>query len=440
MNKSSFLFLCATILGVAACAGPSGQSRIEPPVQTAGSTSIARFSTTPGSLDPSFGNGGKVVTPITVNSVGSVALQTDGKIVVAATLDDFNIATEVFATVRYLPNGTLDGSFGNGGIVRTAFSNFLNTARALAITPAGKIVAAGEADSANGSVDEVAVARYTSTGTLDATFGNGGKVTTPISGFFAGAYVALLQPDGKLLAGVLAIPPSDEAPLQAIVLRYNVNGSLDPFFGKNGSVITSLNGTINGLAVESDNSILVLSGTSVVRLSSSGTVLPTAAGSFVALTHTSTSAFQTNAQIVLAGTAADFGDRHDIDVHMSRLSLNGINDATFNSPIIDFEGEGPNALQNIAQALTIGTNGKIVAGGFARTSSGASHFALARFNANGSLDTAFGSGGKVVTTFSGEELLDALTAQGDGKTVAVGTSLVPGSSTARLVLARYLGP
>ena len=240
LSKYSFPFLCAVMIGVAGCAGPSGQPRIEPPVQTSGSTSITRFSTTPGALDPTFGNGGKVVTPISVNSVGDLALQTDGKIVVAATLDDFNIATEVFTTVRYLPNGALDASFGNGGVV----------------------------------LDEVAIARYTPSGALDATFGNGGKVTTPISGFFAGAYEALLQPDGKLLAGVLAMPPSDEAPAQAIVLRYNANGLLDASFGKSGSVVTSLHGTINGFAIESDNSIFVLSSTSVVRLSAEPLLTP----------------------------------------------------------------------------------------------------------------------------------------------------------------------
>lgn len=111
-----------------------------------------------GSLDPTFGNGGKVETNFGHNiRPQSAALQTDGKLVVVGALDNFQVASQVFAVVRYLPNGTLDSGFGQGGVAITAFTNFINSAKAVAIQADGKIVVAGEMQSSNGSVDQFAL-------------------------------------------------------------------------------------------------------------------------------------------------------------------------------------------------------------------------------------------------------------------------------------------
>jgi len=101
---------------------------------------------------------------------------------VVAGFDNTTIATEAFGVVRYLPNGTLDTSFGNHGRTIAAFTNFLNSPNSAAVQSDGKIVVAGEASSADGTLSEFAVARLNENGGLDGSFGTGGKVTTNFVG------------------------------------------------------------------------------------------------------------------------------------------------------------------------------------------------------------------------------------------------------------------
>jgi uncharacterized delta-60 repeat protein len=142
-----------------------------------------------GSLDPSFGSGGKVVTGFGHNTRAlDATLQSDGKLVVAMALDNPPISTQAFAVVRYLPNGALDVSFGKNGLAKVSFTNFINTPNFVAIQPDGKIVVGGEAQSADGSVDEFAMARFNANGSLDTSFGSRGKVTTNFLTTHAGGF------------------------------------------------------------------------------------------------------------------------------------------------------------------------------------------------------------------------------------------------------------
>lgn len=128
--------------------------------------------------------------------------------------------------------GNLDPSFGNGGVVRTGFRDFRDSAEAVAIQSDGKIVAGGYTnynDGAGGGQD-FALARYNINGSLDVLFGNGGKVITVVSPSPSQADQITsieIQPDGKIVAGGQGL-------LGATVVRYNANGSLDPTFGNNG--------------------------------------------------------------------------------------------------------------------------------------------------------------------------------------------------------------
>lgn len=437
------------IVASAALAGCGG-SRSGPPTPTlpdsvAGTARHAATATS-GALDSGFGTGGKVVTNINPNSVAAVAVQPDGKIVVAATLDDFRIATEVFAVVRYLADGRLDASFGSGGIVRTAFSISTNTARGLTIQPDGKIVVVGETDDTAGG--HVAIARYTAGGGLDSSFGSGGKVVTSFLGHRDFANVALLQPDGKLIVGGFAgSGDEDEVQSPTALARYTTNGALDPAFGNGGIVLAKIFGPVNALALESDGSILAAgvqaigSGiNTVARFSANGTLEPIAlTGSFSAFGANANLAFQPDGRVVFGGSTGENGFRHDVDVKLIRFTVGGGVDAAFQRPVFDFEGEGPNALKNVVQAVAIAPSGKIVAGGFSQTSVG-DDFGIARFNANGTLDAAFGTGGLVTTRFFGNEIVDAIAIQGDGKIVAAGTTSNNPSGTIGIALARYLGP
>ena len=150
----------------------------------------------PGDLDPTFGIGGKVTTGIGTDDYGyAVAIQADGKLVVAGETNN-GINYDV-ALVRYNANGTLDATFGTGGKVTTAIGT-LDYAYALAVRPDGKLVAAGE--TFNGSTADFALARYNANGTLDPTFGTNGTVKTAIGTRDDAASALAIQADGKLVA------------------------------------------------------------------------------------------------------------------------------------------------------------------------------------------------------------------------------------------------
>src|SRR5207253_383726 len=155
----------------------------------------------------SFGTGGKVATPIGSidDEVSALVLQPDGKLVAAGYTDKGNNIT--FALVRYDADGSLDTSFGTGGKVTTPIGSIDDEAFALVLQPDGKLVAAGDAN--DGSNQDFALVRYSPDGNLDGSFGTGGKVITPVSGAFGEANALVLQPDGKLAAAGYSYNGSD---------------------------------------------------------------------------------------------------------------------------------------------------------------------------------------------------------------------------------------
>lgn len=153
-----------------------------------------------GSLDSSFGTGGKVLTPIGDaggDLIRSLAIEAGGKIIAAgATGSQFGL-TSRFALARYNTNGSLDTTFGSGGIVTTLIGSQQNSPNSVALQQDGKIIAAGE--SSNGMVDDFSIARYLPDGQLDAQFGNGGTVLTPIGSVEDYATSVKIQTDGRIL-------------------------------------------------------------------------------------------------------------------------------------------------------------------------------------------------------------------------------------------------
>src|SRR5262249_53169651 len=132
-------------------------------------------------LDPTFGTGVKVITNFgTSVRPSDAALQSDGKIVVSNDFYNTQQATIAFGVARYRANGALDG------FAYTSFTNFINSTSALTIQPDGKIVIVGEAQSADGTLSEFAIARFNPDLTLDSSFGTGGKVTTNFVGQMLG--------------------------------------------------------------------------------------------------------------------------------------------------------------------------------------------------------------------------------------------------------------
>ncbi len=196
-----------------------------------GDLALARFNAD-GTIDAAFGSGGRVRTDLGAGEeAAAVLVQPDGKIVVAGNRGGF--ATNDFLVVRYNADGSPDGTFGSGGVVTTDFGGD-DYGNAMVRQPDGKlVVAGGPVQGANVGFE---LARYTSTGALDPTFGSGGKVATPVRNADE-AYSVVLQPDNQIVAAGLSIGTGS---FQAMLVRYDTSGVLDPSFGTGGIVITSL--------------------------------------------------------------------------------------------------------------------------------------------------------------------------------------------------------
>lgn len=193
----------------------------------------ARNYAAPGDLDLTFNTTGKVTTPIgtDTDSASGVAVQSDGKIVVAGS--SVVAGSYGFALARYNADGTLDTTFGTAGKVTTAIGPASGLGRDLAIQADGKIVVVGRAN--NGTDDDFAVARYNSNGTLDTTFGTGGIVMTPIGTNEEAAESVVVQSDGAVVVAGFTWNGSNN---DFALVRYTSTGALDSTFGTGGKVTT----------------------------------------------------------------------------------------------------------------------------------------------------------------------------------------------------------
>jgi uncharacterized delta-60 repeat protein len=191
-----------------------------------------------GTLDQRFGDDGRVRTSFNRPAVAvAVLVQPDGKVVAAVAVETDE---KDFALARYNRDGSLDASFGTAGRVLTDFGA-RDTPTALVLQPDGKLVAAGYRDLVSGFLSSgLALARYNPDGSLDSSFGSGGLVVTdvgqPVPGeSFTGANALVLQPDGKLVAAGQAGRIFDD---DFFLARYNPDGSLDTSFGAGGLMVT----------------------------------------------------------------------------------------------------------------------------------------------------------------------------------------------------------
>ncbi|HEY7641257.1 MAG TPA: Calx-beta domain-containing protein [Steroidobacteraceae bacterium] len=336
---------------------------------------LARFNAD-GTLDTTFGTAGKVTTDLAggfaQERARAVAIQPDGKIVVAgeSSLPAGDLSV---ALVRYNADGTLDTTFGSGGKV---FGALLGRAFDVAILPDGRIVVAGDAPVANDPADfgDFLVARYQSNGALDATFGTSGVVVTDTSFGTDLARNIVVQPNGAL---VVSGDPIDTDPsLRTSVARYDASGALDPSFNSGGKLVLAGAHVGRGLALQSDG------------------------------------------RLVLAGSMPVTNVPDDF-THFAVIRLNA--DGTFDSSF----GSGGTATTSItgrtdvAHAVTIQADGKIVVAGEGNLVN--PNFALVRFDRNGALDTSFAVNGKLQVDFAGlEDGAENVALQSDGKIVAGG--------------------
>ncbi|HET7792802.1 MAG TPA: hypothetical protein VFL64_05405 [Rhizobacter sp.] len=192
---------------------------------------LARYNAD-GSLDTTFGNGGKVITALRSGTAGdaiyALALQRIANVEhIVAVGGDGN-----FLAARYTPAGTLDPSFGTGGIVTALFNSVGGAARGVVVTPDNKLVLAGQID------NDHALVRLSENGVLDGGFGVGGRVITAVTSTnWDGAQGVVRQADGKLVTGGW-LNPNPGSSSDFAVLRYSADGVLDASFG-NGGIVTT---------------------------------------------------------------------------------------------------------------------------------------------------------------------------------------------------------
>ena len=341
-----------------------GESGVYPLFHSA----LTRYSKN-GTLDQTFGTGGKVVAALDPGGDGSTALafQTDSKIVTAGSVIHNNFVV-AFVTARFNPDGSLDQTFGTNGSVQTTFGDSAAEGNDLALQVDGKIVVVGFTGAGSySSLNNFALVRFNPDGSLDQTFGTGGKVKSA-SGV---ATSTVLQSDGKILVG----GSYDTGTVHRFMLaRYNTNGSLDATFGNAGVTTTPIG---SGDAFSFGIGLL------------------------------------SDGRIVLAGYSETTQDH---DFTLACYNANGTLDQTFGTGGIattDFSG----GTDDIAYALAVQRDDKIVLGG----RSGAYptfNFAVARYTSTGQLDQTFGTGGKVLTAVSNDSNGYALTIAGSKITLA----------------------
>ncbi|HEX7185078.1 MAG TPA: delta-60 repeat domain-containing protein [Thermoanaerobaculia bacterium] len=406
-----------------------------------------------GDLDPSFGVGGKVITrfePIG-GRAAALVIQPDGKIVAAGVVP--RSGGSDFTLVRYLPDGTLDASFGSGGIVTTVFPGRSSEVTALALQPDGKIVAAGKVSGAGHLQEDFGLARYHPDGSLDTGFGSGGLVTTDFGGFDLAEGVALL-PDGRIaVAGTRIVGQFHDF----AVALYESNGSASAGFGAGGRVVTDFFGrddVARDVLAQPDGRIVavgyafspVATRVALARYNLDGSLDPSFSGDGKATTSDSilsselgfAAALQPDGRIVVAGSRISGANFNFL---VERYLPNGSPDTSFGTggwATLDFFGE-----QDEAHAVALQPGGGIVLAGFARNGPDFVDydFALARYTPGGLLDTSFGAAGRVTTDFFG--LTDqgyAAASQPDGRIVVAGYATEPDPSRiGQFALARYLG-
>jgi uncharacterized delta-60 repeat protein len=410
------------------------------------------WAVTSGNLDPTFGTNGTVLTDVGGLDVAyGMAVQSDGRIVVAG-FSNMGGSYD-FALARYGGGGTLDPTFGAGGTVLTDVdaTGSYDEARAVATQPDGKIVAAGSSDASGNS--DFAVVRYNHDGTPDRTFGTGGTALTDASGAgrYDAAYAVAVQPDGKILAAGSsdASGSSDFA-----VVRYNHDGTPDRTFGTGGTVITDLGGTdyAYAMALCGDGRIVVAGSSdaagsldfALARYTVDGTLDSGFGRRGTALTDVNgvgsddearAVVVRADGEVVAAGRS-NAVRRTDRDFALARYRNDGNLDSSFGhgGTVLTDVGGGSD---DVALAVAIQPDCKIVAaGGSGRWRT--DNFALARYRDDGTMDPTFGAAGTVVTDISGVRANNeafAVAIQPDGKILTAGVA--SGVGWADFAAARY---
>ncbi len=402
-----------------------------------------------GNLDTSLGDEGIVITDFYNGNdkAYSMELLSDGKIVIAGTIQNGN--HNDFGLVQFHPDGSIDTSFGQLGKVVTDFGNgFDDNGAALAIQEDEKIIITGR--TGHPSNHQFGIARYNSDGSLDGSFGIGGRSSIDLQSFQDAPSNLAIQNDGKIIIGGISNGPAISG--ASALIRLQPNGEIDDSFGNNGIVLTDIQGTspdyFTSVHYLTDGKILA-GGTSfgwfiIVRYHSNG-LIDTSFGndgiySFFPGVGPAGGIIEEmvileNGNILCGGSAVN-GTNNDFA--LMRLLPSGVMDSLFsgNGLIkIDFPAD------NTGNSISLRHDGKIlVTGGAFRRYSEGYEVALMNFNENGTLNSSFAGSGYRLTNISfSHDYGNSVILQPDGKVIVTGTSLQrTEDSIKRAILIRYV--
>ena len=424
-----------------------------------GTGALAARKPAAGALDPSFGKEGRVEISVGGRVVAGELLVLPGRALLVAghTVERTGLDGGRIVLVKRLANGRRDRSFGVGGRVITALPGGPVVVSALARQRDGRLLIAGTIG-AYGSDQDVLVARLTPDGTLDGSFGSGGVRRIDLGQAAEGATALAVQPDGRIvIAGSVTLPVILGPPGEAFVLRLGPDGRTDDGFARGGVVRLRSSGSMAsmgamGVTVQADGRVVVAGNLSdsssqreqmfVGRYAADGqpdtAVGPEGYRALQIFNHRMRAMAEDprTGRLVLAGESGWASPTRFLAARLTEdLELDR-----------GFSGDGYATLSfarspiDVALAAAIDRSGRVLLAGTAlRRGFRSGSFALARLTSSGRRDRRFGRGGLTATRFgSGWNVARALALQGS-RIVSVGSdggeSLEGGGRT--IDIARY---
>jgi len=379
-----------------------------------------------GTPDVTFATGGRLLLPFGVGgqnaAPGGLAILKDGSLLFCGNAQTSNTQVSEVTLARVTPAGALDTTFGDGGVsLGVSAGSTADVCFAMVVLPSGAAALGGFSTPVPGGAHTFLMARFTSKGAPDSTFGSAGFVTTPFGSTDAKGYSLLAQPDGNPIVGGFGGNGTAFA-------RYLANGTPDPNFGAlaNGTLVTMLPnaGVVWWMGSQSSGKLVAAVAFStflVLRYAPAG-VLDTSFGTsgHTAIdvggqgsSNSSVVLVQPDDAIVAVGTAKSAGGSNDTAI--ARLTTDGQLDTTFATAgwsLAHFD-----AGDSSTSAAAFQGDGAVVVAGQTPTTAGAA-FSVLRFGANGAIDTTFGSAGR--KTFEVGGLAQAIAVDDLGRIVVAG--------------------
>ena len=350
-----------------------------------------------GSLDATFGLGGKLLVPFGQDSyfVDSVIQQIDGKLVVAGTSENRGNGYDLnFGLIRLNSDGSLDHAFGIDGKQVIQVGPSYDYVNSVFQQTDGKLVIAGTSYSSDLRSSDFSLVRLNGDGNLDSSFGIGGKMLVPVGSGFESVVSVIQQADGKVVMVGHDIGFNSGGVVNPYMIRLNSDGSVDSTFGSAGML------ALFDVGIETNYRVIQ----------------------------------QNDGKLLAFGVSQNAGNR---EIIIRRLESDGSLDISFgaNGKQVLPVDVGYLGINSVIQQV----DGRLlVAGAGTRDNGDSRDFSLVRLNSDGGLDDTFGSGGKLLVSVLSnyDDYVSSIVQQSDGKLVVVGSSYNSSNSSSYFSLVR----